>query len=63
MRRHDEGVGDSDKLILWRTDTCHKRGFLYDIPGCIIQLDTITQLKRTHIGNNQPRNNIPDHRT
>ena len=63
MRRHDERVRNRHHLILRCTDARHQRSLLYYISRSIIQLDAVAQLKGTHIGDYQSRNNIPDHRT
>ena len=63
MRRHNKRVRNRNYLILRRTDTRYQRCLLNHISRCIIQLNTVTQLKRTHIRDNQSCNNIPDHRT
>ena len=63
MRGHDKWVGNGNHLILRCTDTGDKGCFLYNISGSIIQFNPVAQLKRAHIRNHQPGNNITDHRT
>ena len=60
MRRHDKRVGNSHDFVFRRTYTGYEWSFLDHVTRRIVQLDTVAQFKRTHVGDDQTGNNIPD---